>query len=190
MSTNDSSKEQAAAFTPEEIVQMLKITLKKFGGDAAIRDWGQLESASREPFLDIFGVEICPSIMDKAAKYAMAFDLRQVFTDGNKRVSLSVMLGWLAKNGYKCTLSNFALHELMIDLSMHLISDEDLPSILERHTEPTSEFANMSLDELMKVLLKTYEDAYRMLGAGALDPAIDEWKADMRAHGDEGNYRD
>lgn len=177
-------------FKPEEIIMMQEIVMQRIGGGAGVLNMGTLESSAQAPFADYFGQEKYPGVMDKAARYATAFDKKQVFVDGNKRVSVSVMLGWLARNGYRCTLSGFALHEMMMDLANNSIrNEEDLAGILERHTEPTTEFEGMDVAAIINALLETYEEAYIMLGAGAGDPKIDEWKKAKLASGDDGDYR-
>lgn len=177
-------------FTVEEIIRMQEIVSQRIGGALGVQSMDQLESSAEAPFTDYFGVELFPSIIDKAARYATAFDQKQIFLDGNKRVSVSVMLGWLARNGFCCTLSNYALHEMMMDLANKTIAEtEDLAEILKNCTEPTTQFEGIDLEAIMKAILDTYEQTYIMLGAGAGDPKIDEWKEAMRASGDNGNYR-
>lgn len=177
-------------FTVEEIIRMQEIVMKRIGGGAGVLSMGILESSAQAPFHGYGDVDRYPGVMDKAARYATAFDKKQVFVDGNKRVSVSVMLGWLARNGYRCTLSNYALHEMMMDLANKVIRDEeDLAEILQTHTEATEQFVGMDLDALMNALLDMYEETYIMLGAGAGDPKIEAWSKAMRESGDDGDYR-
>lgn len=181
---------EAVGFTTDEIMEMQEIVRSRIGGGAGVLDMGILESSAKAPFDGFGDLDLYPGIMEKAARYATAFDKKQVFVDGNKRVSVSVMLGWLARNGYRCTLTNFALHEMMMDLANNKIQDEeDLANILRAHTEHTDQYIGMNIGELMNALLDTYEMTYIMLGKGAGDPSIDEWKASMRASGDAGDYR-
>lgn len=184
------NREEIMEFTPAEIIQMQEIVMQRIGGGAGVLNMGILESSAHAPFESFSGQDLYPTVFDKAARYATAFDKKQVFIDGNKRVSVSVMLGWLAKNGLRCTLSNFALHEMMMDIANNAIRDEDdLAQILKDHVEPTKIFEGMRLEAIMNELLDTYEQTYMMLGAGAGDPRIDAWKQEMRQSGDDGNYR-
>jgi len=175
-------------FTVEEIIRMQEIVGERIGGATGVRDMGLLGGVVEDPFLVSFGQEICPGVMDKAAKYASSFDRNQIFVDGNKRVAVSTMLGWLARNGYKCTFSAFQLHELVMDLANGSNEDE-LADILDKHTEKTEEFVGMNLEEMMNALLDTYEEAYIMLSKGPDDETIDEWKQEKIASGDDGDYR-
>lgn len=177
-------------FSVDEIIKMQEIIKERIGGGAGVLDMNMLESSAGAPFVDYFGEERYPGVMDKAARYATAFDKKQVFVDGNKRVSVSTMLGWLARNGYKCTLSAFQLHELMMDLANNSIEDEkDLASILESHTVKTDEFEGKDLTEIMDLLLASYEETYVMLGKGPDDESIEIWKQAKRKIGDDGDYR-
>lgn len=182
---------QELMFSSEDVIRMQEIVIKRIGGGLGILDYGLIESSVEAPFYAPFGdPEKYPSVWDKAARYATAFDKKQVFVDGNKRVAVSVMLGWLARNSYKCTLSNFALHELMMDLANNAIEDEaDLAKILENNTIKTSFFEGMTLEKMVNALIDQYKTAYEMLGAGAGDTKIEQWKAAMIASGDNGNYR-
>lgn len=173
--------------TKDEVIIMQKIVSDRIGGSSDILDENMLESSVEAPFAEFWGEERYKGVMEKAARYVTAFDEKQVFADGNKRVSVSTMLCWLARNGYKCNLSAYQLHELMIDLANHQIKGDvevQLADILERNTTKMdeNELAGMSLEEMMNSFLETYEETYIMLSKGPDDKSIEIW---TQEHKDE-----
>lgn len=167
--------------TKEEIIMLQRIVSERIGGSSDILDENMLESSAEAPFAEFWGEERYKGVVEKAARYATAFDEKQVFADGNKRVSVSTMLCWLARNGYKCNLSAYQLHELMMDLANHHFEEDvelQLADILKNNTTKleVNEFDKMSLEEIMNSLLEVYEETYIMLGKGPDDAAIEEWK--------------
>ena len=74
-----------------EVVDLHRRLLHATGGASGIRDFGALESAIAQPKATFGGVDLYPTLVEKAA--ALAFSLVQghPFVDGNKRVGHAAM---------------------------------------------------------------------------------------------------
>lgn len=66
--------------------------LEETGGSAGLRDEALLESALSAPLQVFDGVELFPSIAEKAARLAFGICSNHAFIDGNKRVSAMALL--------------------------------------------------------------------------------------------------
>ena len=63
-------------------------------GVGVLRDFGLLDGAVCAPFQDVFGVEVYPSLAQKAGKLLDGIQRAQAYSDGSKR------LAWLATNTF------------------------------------------------------------------------------------------
>ncbi len=96
---------------------MIKITLDKAqalhslliaetGGTDGLRDRGLLESALEAAFATFAGIELYPSIEEKAARLGMSLISNHAFADGNKRIGMLIMLVFLKVNGVEMNLTD------------------------------------------------------------------------------------
>lgn len=85
----------------EDIVRIYKRIIESSGGLDGIRDIGGLESAVIQPQMNVFGVEMYPSIAEKAAILAFSLITNHPFMDGNKRIGHASMEVFLILNGFE-----------------------------------------------------------------------------------------
>ncbi len=69
------------------------------GGLSGIRDDALLDSAVAQPSMTFGGVELYPTLIEKAAALAFSLIANHPFVDGNKRVGWASMLVMLELNG-------------------------------------------------------------------------------------------
>ncbi|MCY9782380.1 type II toxin-antitoxin system death-on-curing family toxin [Nocardiopsis sp. EMB25] len=82
------------------IVEITTLTLRQNEqGDAVVRDYGLLESATHRPRSSSFGVEHYPGLFDKAAALMHSLARNHVFVDGNKRAAWNCAATFLEVNG-------------------------------------------------------------------------------------------
>jgi len=87
--------------TLEDIVRIYKKVIVSSGGLDGIRDMGGLESSVIQPQMNVFGVEMYPSIAEKAAILAFSLITNHPFMDGNKRIGHASMEVFLILNGFE-----------------------------------------------------------------------------------------
>ena len=82
----------------EQIILLHHQLILKTGGTDGIRDEGLLESALEAPFQSFDGIELYPSVQQKAARLGYGLVKNHAFLDGNKRIGAHAALVFLALN--------------------------------------------------------------------------------------------
>ncbi len=76
------------------------------GGDSGLRDEGLLISAIKQCEQTFGGVELYPTVLEKAAVLGHSLIANHAFVDGNKRIGMLLMLTFLKINGYEFSVSS------------------------------------------------------------------------------------
>jgi death on curing protein len=84
----------------DQVLELQAETIREHGGSAGVRDLGLVESAVAQPSMTFGGVELYPTLIDKAAALGFSLVANHAFIDGNKRVGLAAMDVFLRVNGY------------------------------------------------------------------------------------------
>ena len=92
---------------------------------ARLFDLGKLEGAVAAPFQHVFGVELYPTIVQKAAKLWEGIARVHGYADGNKRLAWLTMVTFLQLNG-------LVLYE-MSDVIAAKITDELTAGLMTEH---------------------------------------------------------
>lgn len=87
--------------TLDEIPEIHRDQIERYGGDEGIRDNGLLESAVAMPQQSFGGEYLHRDIFEMAAAYAFHLAENQAFIDGNKRTGLAAAYVFLALNGHR-----------------------------------------------------------------------------------------
>jgi death on curing protein len=119
-----------------EVVELHRRLLEATGGASGIRDFGALESAIAQPKATFGGVDLYPTLVEKAA--ALGFSLVQghAFVDGNKRVGHAAMETFLILNGAEIDASVDDQERLILDLAAGRIGRSHLVDWLRQHIMP------------------------------------------------------
>ncbi len=113
------------------VLQIHSAAVARFGGLDGVRDEGLLESALAQPFQTFGGLELYPSIAQKAARYAYGIARNHPFADGNKRTATAVMGTFLRMNGCSFKPSHSELLATMLGVADGSISCEQLADWME-----------------------------------------------------------
>ena len=116
-----------------EVVELHRRLLETTGGASGIRDFGALESAIAQPKATFGGVDLYPTLVEKAA--ALDFSLVQghAFVDGNKRVGHAAMETFLILNGSEIDAPVDDQERLILDLAAGRIGRSHLVDWLRQH---------------------------------------------------------
>jgi len=116
-----------------EVVELHRRLLQATGGAPGIRDFGALESAIAQPKATFGGVDLYPTLPEKAA--ALGFSLVQghPFLDGNKRLAHAAMETFLVLNGAEIGAPIDEQERLMLDLATGRIERGHLTDWLRQH---------------------------------------------------------
>jgi prophage maintenance system killer protein len=74
-----------------EVVELRRRVLQAGGGAPGIRDLGALDSAVAQPKATFGGVDLYPTVIEKAAALCLSLVQNHPFVDGNKRVGHAAM---------------------------------------------------------------------------------------------------
>ncbi len=119
-----------------EVVELHRRLLEATGGASGIRDFGALESAIAQTKATFGGVDLYPTLVEKAA--ALGFSLVQghAFVDGNKRVGHAAMETFLILNGAEIDAPVDDQERLILDLAAGRIGRSHLVDWLRQHVKP------------------------------------------------------
>lgn len=86
--------------TVEELLELHRRLIERFGGAGGVRDPGLLESALARPRSGYYA-----SLSEQAAALLQSLAGNHAFVDGNKRVSFAAAAVFLRMNGYALVVS-------------------------------------------------------------------------------------
>ena len=116
--------------TIDEVIEMHRIQLERWGGRGGLRDGGLLESAVMQPQAGSGDEYFYEDVFMMAAVYAHGISQGQPFMDGNKRTGVDAALTFLAVNGFPVEDPGMALYDAMIELAERKLTKEQLASLL------------------------------------------------------------
>lgn len=115
-------------------IQMLHDQLiNETGGAHGLRDEGMLESAVAAPFQSFGGIDVYPSLQQKAARLCFSLVMDHPFLDGNKRIGAHAMLVFLALNGVYPDYTQEELTDVILRLAAGEIDYNELLRWLTAH---------------------------------------------------------
>jgi len=84
-----------------EVLSLHADLIASSGGSLGVRDLGRVQSALAQPMATFDGVELYPSLAEKAGALGFALIQGHPFIDGNKRIGHAVMEVFLVLNGFE-----------------------------------------------------------------------------------------
>lgn len=120
--------------TLEDVLLLHYLSIKKSGGSHGLRDSGLLDAAVHRPQATFGGIDLYPTIFDKAGALCHSLIKNHAFVDGNKRTSLLAAMTFLELNGYRfeCKQNELVLFGLKIDNEN--IPAEEIAAWLKSHS--------------------------------------------------------
>ncbi|HEY9497573.1 MAG TPA: type II toxin-antitoxin system death-on-curing family toxin [Terrimesophilobacter sp.] len=119
-----------------EVVELHRRLLEQTGGAAGIRDLGALESALAQPKMALAGLDLYPTLADKAAALCFSLVGNHPFVDGNKRVGHAATETFLVLNGAEIDAHLDEQERVMLDLAAGRIDRGQLADWLRQHLNP------------------------------------------------------
>lgn len=90
-----------------------------------VRNTGKLESSITQPFQEIGGQELYPTLVSKASMLYYFCIKNHPFEDGNKRMGIFVLIIYLAKNGYWLDTTNEELFDMTVYTAASSMKDKE-----------------------------------------------------------------
>ena len=110
----------------EQVINLHTQLISETGGIDGIRDDSLLESALNAPFQSFDGIDVFPSIQQKAARLAFGLIKNHAFIDGNKRIGVHIMLVFLALNKIELDYTQEELSDTVLKIAAGNMGFEDL----------------------------------------------------------------
>lgn len=108
---------------PDDVVELHDDALAEFGGTLGLRDPGALASAVAQAAMEAFGVELYPSVLEKAAAYLFFISRTHAFVDGHKRTAYASASVFLHMNGAVLSGEDDDVFALVLDTAQGRLSD-------------------------------------------------------------------
>jgi death-on-curing protein len=117
-------------------VELHRRLLQETGGAPGIREFGALESAIAQPKATFGGIDLHPTLVEKAAALGCSLVQGHPFVDGNKRVGHAAMETFLLVNGAEIDAPVDDQERLVLDLAAGRIGRGELTDWLRQHLNP------------------------------------------------------
>jgi death-on-curing protein len=121
-----------------EVVELHRRLLQGTGGATGLRDLSALESAVAQPQATFSGVDLYPTLAEKATALGFALIQGHPFVDGNKRVGHAAMETFLVLNGAEIESSVEDQERLILDLVAGRLGRSQLTDWLRQHLKTTA----------------------------------------------------
>lgn len=112
--------------TKEQVIILHTHLVSETGGLDGIRDEGLLDSAVNAPFQAFDGIDVFPSLQQKAARLGYGLIKNHAFIDGNKRIGAHAMLVFLALNHVELEYSQEDLSDTILKVAAGDYTFEEL----------------------------------------------------------------
>ena len=112
--------------TKRQVLRMHEELIATTGGSSGIRDESLLEAALAAPFVSFGGVDLYPTLEQKAARLGYGLIKNHAMIDGNKRIGAHTMLVFLALNGIRLQHTQEELYTIILDVAAGKSSQDNL----------------------------------------------------------------
>ncbi|MDO8620725.1 MAG: type II toxin-antitoxin system death-on-curing family toxin [Candidatus Levybacteria bacterium] len=119
----------------DEVIAIHDSMIEQYGGSFGIRDIGLLQSAISRPQASFGGVDLYPTIFDKAAALFHSLMFNHAFMDGNKRTTMTTTARFLAINGYLVVVEQREFVDFPLRVENKHLSLGEIVAWLKKHTK-------------------------------------------------------
>lgn len=124
--------------TLEQVIAFHALIVAETGGSPGIRNVGAVESALAQPRLTFGGVELYPTLEEKAAALGFSLISNHPFVDGNKRIGLAATVALLRANGHDLSGSVDEQERVVLAVAAGEMTREDWTIWVREHARPFS----------------------------------------------------
>ncbi len=117
--------------TPADLYAIAQEVL---GHEPTVRDRHLLRKAAARPMLVLFGEEVFPTLLDKAAALLHSLAAHHLFYDGNKRTATLAASRFLRENGLQPAWDDDTIYQFVLDVAQNRYDVPEIASWLALHT--------------------------------------------------------
>lgn len=114
-----------------QVLKLHEKIIKEFGGIPGIRNEASLQSALANPLQTFAGLDLYPSVFDKAVQLCFGIIKNHPFLDGNKRLGLHLMLILVHINGLKIDIAHDELIDIIFKVADGTFNQQDFLQALK-----------------------------------------------------------
>ncbi len=122
------------ALSLEQLLEIHALVVESTGGSIGLRDLGRLEAAIATQTQNVFGEELYPTIIDKAAAMIRGIIADHPFVDGNKRTAMLAGLTLLKVNHVQFRAESGEIEDFAVKVATHKLDIPAIVSWLHEHT--------------------------------------------------------
>jgi death on curing protein len=115
----------------DEVLEMHRQQIERYGGAAGIRDAGGLQSALATPQATYGGEYLHQSVPAMAAAYLFHVCQNHPFVDGNKRVGANAAITFLLLNDWAPEFTPDELADLVMSVASGIVDKGELTALFE-----------------------------------------------------------
>lgn len=119
--------------TLEQLLELHALVIEQTGGSAGLRDLGRLEAALAAQTQSVFGEELYPSLVLKAAALIRGVVADYPFVDGNKRTAMLVGLTFLELNAKTFHAEKGEIEDFAVPVATDHLDVPAIAAWLEAH---------------------------------------------------------
>lgn len=120
----------------DEVLEMHRQQIDRYGGALGIRDSGGLQSALATPQATFDGEYLHRSIPAMAAAYLFHVCQNHPFLDGNKRVGANAAITFLLLNDWEPEFTPEELADLVLSVASGVVGKAEVTALFELHCRP------------------------------------------------------
>lgn len=120
----------------EDALRLHEMVIQATGGASGVRDVGLLESALARPMSSYAGLELYPTVWEKAGALVHGIIRNHPFVDGNKRTAIVMGATFLLMNGYWLEVSQDEFEATGLAAAEGTLSPADLAKWFEQNCQP------------------------------------------------------
>ncbi|WP_147803653.1 type II toxin-antitoxin system death-on-curing family toxin [Alkalicoccus halolimnae] len=123
-----------------EVIEINRRQMAEEGKKSILKEPGELSIILESPYLISFGVELYPTLWEKAACYLYKLTVAHVFENANKRTAFLAAYIFMRANGYIITAERDVLYDFMLALadSINPAGYEEAVAFIRRESVPVN----------------------------------------------------
>ena len=109
--------------------------ISESGGLDTVRDEGLLDSATNAPLATFSGLDLYPTLLEKAARLCFGLIQNHPFVDGNKRIGTHAMLVFLEINNISLSYDDEELISTILSVASGQLNYDGLLDWIQKHVD-------------------------------------------------------
>ncbi len=116
------------------IIEVQKNLINKFGGSHGTRDINGLLSAINRPFQTFDSIDLYPTNIEKAAAITQSLVINHPFIDGNKRIGYFMCIYFIEQDNLKLTCNKESKRDFIIQIAEGKLDYDAIVDWLKNNT--------------------------------------------------------